>query len=83
MYKKAQVSMPIFVLFAVLVTGYILSIFSPTINDVRVNQLAQTPDDEIIQKLILYILMPLMWTVYVILSIFAVIFATTSASPGF
>lgn len=83
MSSRGQVSLPIFVLFAVLVAGYILSIFSPTINEVRINQLAATPDADILAKLILYALMPIMWGVYIILSIFAVIWASNSASPGF
>ena len=83
MNSRGQVSLPIFVLFAVLVCGFILSIFAPTINEVRLERLAATPDAEIIQKLILYSLMPLIWAVYVVFSIFAVIWASNSASPGF
>jgi uncharacterized BrkB/YihY/UPF0761 family membrane protein len=83
MTKKAQISLPIFILFAVLVTGYILSIFSPTINQVRLDQLSATPDADIFEKLILYSLMPLLWGVYVVFSIFAVIWASNSAGQGF
>ncbi len=83
MNRRGQISMPLFVLFGVIVAGYILSIFSPVIDDVRITQLARTGNDEVIQKLILYLLMPIIWGVYILFSIFAVIWATQSAGAGF
>jgi hypothetical protein len=83
MNKTAQISLPIFILFSVLVSGYILSIFSPTINQVRLDQLALTADVDVFEKLILYSLMPLIWGVYVVFSVFAVIWASNSAGQGF
>jgi hypothetical protein len=72
MNKKAQLGLPMYVIIAVFAGGFILSVLTPTLNEVRSAQLAATADSEVLMKLVLYMLIPIVWFFYVLLSIFAI-----------
>jgi hypothetical protein len=79
LHKHAQINAPgmvAFTIFFVLAVGFILSQLSDTINTIRQNQLAITPTDKVIQRLVLYMLMPLIWVVYILFSIFLIFIST-------
>lgn len=73
-----QVAVAIFI---VVVSGFVLSMFNDTINEVRLDRLQDTPTDAVLQRLFLYTLMPILWFVYLLLSVLAVMY-TANASQG-
>ena len=79
MNKKGQISFIIYALVVVIVTGYLLYVFSPTVNSLRSELLddinTKNPTGQPLEKLILYSLMPLLWIGWILLS--AVVLAIT------
>jgi hypothetical protein len=72
MNRKAQMGLVMYVIIAVFAAGFVLWSLTPALNDVRAAQLAQTPADSVLMTFILYMLIPMIWFFYVILSMFAI-----------
>jgi hypothetical protein len=72
MNKKGQVSFILYLMIVVIVSGIMLFVFSPTVNEFRTALLDQYNDDfpngKPLEKLILYALMPLLWIAWIIFS---------------
>lgn len=79
MRNRGQLGLVFYVVIVVIVSGFILATFSPAIDSVRTDQLANTANDEVFQKLILYMLMPVIWVFYFLLSTFAIVASTREA----
>lgn len=84
MNKKGTVGLVFITLAGIIISGFILSVTSPIINDLRVDMIEsmeQHPEtSNILMRLIAYVLMPYMWFMYIALSIFFLIFAVNTAS---
>jgi hypothetical protein len=78
--KKAQLGNVVFVIVAVILSGFLLYIFYPQIEDVRLRQLIETDNSRVIDKIILYSLHPLLWIMWIVLSLFAIVFTVNSSS---
>jgi hypothetical protein len=72
MNKKGQASFVLTTLIVVIVTGFFLFIFSPTVNDFRADLLddynTEYPTGKPLEKLILYSLMPVLWITWILFS---------------
>jgi ABC-type multidrug transport system permease subunit len=72
--NKAQLGGAVYLLLVIVLTGVMLAVFAPTINDFRlerINEIDNYPDQaNTFSKIFLYALMPLMWISYIILSVF-------------
>lgn len=72
MNKKGQVSFILYLLIVVIVSGVLLYVFSPTINEFRSELLDkyndEFPNGKPLEKLVLYSLMPLLWIGWIIFS---------------
>jgi uncharacterized BrkB/YihY/UPF0761 family membrane protein len=86
MNKKGNVGFVFIVLFGIIISGFLLSVLSPTLNEFRVdliNDMAEHPDtSNILLKVIVYGLIPYVWFMYIILSIFFLIFAVNGAAQN-
>lgn len=78
MNSRGEINPSAFVIFLVIVAGFVLAIFTPTINEVRLAQIAQTDSSEILQLLYLYLLIPLIWFFWLVLSAMAIISVSQS-----
>ena len=82
MNKKAQLGGIIYVLLVIVLAGFILAVFQPTINDFRlerVNKLDMYPEqDNILIRILLYALNPILWIFYILLSVFVLFISTRS-----
>ena len=82
MNKKAQLGGIIYVLLVIVLAGFILAVFQPTINDFRlerVNELDMYPEqDNILIRILLYALNPILWIFYILLSVFVLFISTRS-----
>ena len=82
MNKKAQLGGIIYVLLVIVLAGFILALFQPTINEFRVervNELDMYPDqDNLLIRILLYALNPILWIFYIILSVFVLFISTRS-----
>ncbi len=56
----------------ILIIGFILFIFTPTINDVREDLLVQMSSDQILAQIILQGFMPFLWIIYLLISVLAI-----------
>lgn len=79
MNTKGQMSFVFFVIVGVLVAGFLLYQFYPTLNQVRSTALQNTDQSNVLVVFILYSLMPLIVIAYLVLSVFAVIWAISGA----
>jgi uncharacterized membrane protein len=76
MNKGGQLHLLFSALFFITVTGIILFVFSPTINEFRLERINDTNNDDgsnTLLLLALYALMPGLWFFYVILSMILII----------
>lgn len=82
MNKKAQLGGIIYVLLVIVLAGFILALFQPTINEFRlerVNELDMYPDqDNLLIRILLYALNPILWIFYILLSVFVLFISTRS-----
>jgi len=79
MNKKGQVSAVFSAFVVIILTGVMLTIFMPTIDDFRIEQIENLEEGAILEKLLLFALKPLIWGMYIFLSIFAMVFTVNSA----
>jgi hypothetical protein len=79
MNRKGQLGLPVYVILVVIVGGFLLNIFMPSINTVRENTLATMTSTQILEKLILYNLIPLIWIMWALLGGLGIMFSTRSA----
>lgn len=80
--KKGQISVVASALFFILISGILLFLFSPTINDFRVaaiNDATSATGDNTLYLLGLYAFMPILWVIYVFLSCILVFVAVSGA----
>lgn len=86
MNKKGNVAFVFITIFTIILTGFLLNTFSDTINEFRtdlINDMALYPEtSNILMKVIVYGLIPYMWLMYIILSIFVLIFAVNTAAQN-
>jgi flagellar basal body-associated protein FliL len=72
MNKKGQISFILYIFIVVIIGGVMLYVFSPTINDLRKDTLNEYntdfPNGKPLEKLVLYVLMPLLWIGWILLS---------------
>ena len=74
MNKKAQAGLLGFVIFACIVSGFLLAVLTPTLNDVRLTGL-NAAGNTALMNAFYYLLIPIIWMVYLLFSVFAVIAA--------
>ena len=83
MNKKAQAGSVLYVLLVIILTGVLLAVFQPTINDFRLQNIENIdnyPDQySALMKLFMYGLLPIMWIFYIFLSVF-VLFVSVNQS---
>lgn len=72
---QASAGTVFFAIFFVIAMGFILIQFTSSIDTVRINLLNSLPADKVIMHLFLYILMPLIYVCYLVLSAFTIIMA--------
>ena len=81
MNKKGQAGNVMSVLLIVVLTGILLAVFQPTINDFRLQNIENIdnyPDQySALMKLFMYGLLPIMWIFYIFLSIL-IVFVTVN-----
>ena len=81
MNKKGQAGNVMSVLLIVVLTGILLAVFQPTINDFRLENIENIdnyPDQySALMKLFMYGLLPIMWIFYIFLSIL-IVFVTVN-----
>lgn len=78
--SRGQISSIFFVVVLIFTVGILLYTFSPTINDLRVSQINNFTDDTpILERFIFYALMPGIWLLWILLSLFAVVYTVESA----
>jgi hypothetical protein len=79
--KKGQAGNVMSVLLIVVLTGILLAVFQPTINDFRLQNIENIdnyPDQySALMKLFMYGLLPIMWIFYIFLSIL-IVFVTVN-----
>jgi hypothetical protein len=84
MTKKGQISFVFYTLLIVIIAGFLLSAFSDTINEFRLERIAeidQFPDQNpIFMKIFLYGLFPIIWALYLFLSIIAIAVAVSQGA---
>lgn len=78
MNRKAQLGLPVYVILVVIVGGFLLNIFMPSVDAVRTTTLATMSDTQILEKLILYNLIPLIWIMWALLGGLGIMFSTRS-----
>lgn len=78
MNKKGNVGLVFSTIAIIVITGFFLSVFAPTIDEFRVdliNSFAEHPEStNILLELIVYGIIPYMWLIYILLSVFFIIF---------
>jgi hypothetical protein len=78
-HKKGQISFVFYTIVVVILAGILLNVFSPTINEYRLERISEIdnyPDQNpIFMKIFLYGLFPLMWALYLLLSVIALTFS--------
>jgi hypothetical protein len=79
--KKAQIGNVLYSIMFVFTVGFVLFHLQPTIDAVRLEQIANINNDQIIARMVLYGLLPIIWFMYLILSIIAV-YLTIRISGG-
>jgi len=79
MNNAAQISFVFSTIVVIIVMGFVLFTFNDTINSLREDTLQETPQEDILTRFILHALMPILWTGYGLLSIFAIKFAVDSS----
>ena len=81
--KKGQAGNAVYVLVVVLLTGVLLAVFQPVINEFRLEQISEIdnyPDQySALMKLAMYALLPLIWIFYLFLSVL-IVFITVNGS---
>ena len=81
MNKKGQAGNVMSVLLIVVLTGILLAVFQPTLNDFRLQNIENIdnyPDQySALMKLFMYGLLPIMWIFYIFLSIL-IVFVTVN-----
>jgi len=82
MKKLGQLGQLVYVLIVVVLAGMILAWFSPLIDIFRDQALSTISSDAILGRMILISLKALLWLFYILLSIFAIIFAVRSGGEG-
>ena len=72
-FKKGQAGGVMYVIVVVMLTGIILAVFQPTLNNFRLEQIDRIdnyPDQySALMKLAMYALIPLLWVFYLFLSV--------------
>jgi hypothetical protein len=77
--KKAQVGFVLTTFVIVILAGVLLYFFRVPLDDFRVDALNNTPESDILTRLILTGLMPIIWFFYAFLSIFAIAFSVNQS----
>jgi len=84
MNKKGNVGFVFVVIFGIILSGFLLNVFSPTINEFRLDLIEDlnesTSEANILLKIIIYGIIPYMWFMYIFLSIFFLIYAVNIAA---
>ena len=77
--KKAQISFVFYTIVVVILAGILLNVFSPTIDEYRIERISEIdnyPDQNpVFMKIFLYGLFPIMWALYLFLSVIALAIA--------
>lgn len=77
---RAQANGVAFVIFAVIVVGFLLFIFYPSLETIRLNAIVEPENiSQPFVMLVLYSLQPILWGIWFIASIGAVIFVARSS----
>lgn len=82
--KKANIGLVASALLFIVIIGLLLNAFSPTINDLRIEQINEinlSGEENTLLLLFLYALMPLLWVIYVFLSA-VLIFLSVNVARG-
>ncbi len=72
MNKRGQATFVLTTIIVVILAGFLLAVFQPTIEDVRINTLEDTSEDDTLLRLVLFSLNPIIWVGYVFFSVIAI-----------
>jgi hypothetical protein len=77
--NKGQMSLVFYVIIGVFAVGFILYQFYPSIDQVRIAALSNADPSNALFNFILYAMMPILIIAYLVLSVFAVVWAINGA----
>jgi len=83
MNKTASASATIYVIVMILLTGFLLFNFNDPINEFRADALANASNSNVIEKMLLFALMPIIWGGYLFFSFLGIRLALGGGLGGF
>jgi len=87
MNKKGQLSTVVYAIVVIILTGFLLAVFQPVVNEFRLERIADASESSgqynALQLFFLYSLIPIIWLVYIFLSLVVIFVSVNSSGGGF